>query len=199
MGRLANGEAQILIGTQMVARGLDLPNVTLSAVLLADLGLNLPDFRAGERAFALLCQVCGRSGRGNQPGRAIIQTYQPDHYAIAAAAAQDYQAFYQTEIEARRLQGNPPFSRLAHILCADSSVRAVQQTLEELGGRLRNRTAREGRGDVEVIGPTPCQPERVRGRYRWRLLLRGRRLWQFLDGEPIPRNCRVMVDPVRLD
>ena len=199
MGRLANGEAQILIGTQMVARGLDLPNVTLSAVLLADLGLNLPDFRAGERAFALLSQVCGRSGRGSQPGRAIIQTYQPDHYAIAAAAAQDYQAFYQTEVEARRLQGNPPFSRLAQILCADLSVRAVQQTLEELGGRLRNRTAREGRGDVEVIGPTPCQPERVRGRYRWRLLLRGRRLWQFLDGEPIPRNCRVVVDPVRLD
>lgn len=199
MRRLANGEAQILIGTQMVARGLDLPNVTLSAVLLADLGLNLPDFRAGERAFALLCQVCGRSGRGSQPGRAIIQTYQPDHYAIAAAAAQDYQAFYQTEIEARRLQGNPPFSRLAQILCADLSVRAVQQALEELAGRLRGRAAREGRGDVEVIGPTPCQPERVRGRYRWRLLLRGRRLWQFLDGEPIPRNCRVVVDPVRLD
>ena len=199
MGRLANGEAQILIGTQMVARGLDLPNVTLSAVLLADLGLNLPDFRAGERAFALLCQVCGRSGRGSQPGRAIIQTYQPDHYAIAAAAAQDYQAFYQTEIEARRLQGNPPFSRLAQITCADLSVRAVQQTLEELAGRLRYSAERQGRGDVEVIGPTPCQPERVRGRYRWRLLLRGRRLWQFLDGEPIPRNCRVVVDPVRLD
>ena len=199
MGRLANGEAQILIGTQMVARGLDLPNVTLSAVLLADLGLNLPDFRAGERAFALLCQVCGRSGRGSQPGRAIIQTYQPDHYAIAAAAAQDYQAFYRTEIEARRLQGNPPFSRLAQITCADLSVRAVQQTLEELAGRLRYSADRQGRGDVEVIGPTPCQPERVRGRYRWRLLLRGRRLWQFLDGEPVPRNCRVVVDPVRLD
>ena len=199
MGRLANGEAQILIGTQMVARGLDLPNVTLSAVLLADLGLNLPDFRAGERAFALLCQVCGRAGRGEQPGRAVIQTYQPDHYAIAAAAAQDYEAFYQTEIEARRLQGNPPFNQLAQIVCADLSVRAVQQTLEELAGRLRYSSDRQGRGDVEVIGPTPCQPERVRGRYRWRLLLRGRRLWQFLDGEPIPRNCRVIVDPVRLD
>lgn len=199
MGRLTNGEAQILIGTQMVARGLDLPNVTLSAVLLADLGLNLPDFRAGERAFALLCQVCGRSGRGSQPGRAVIQTYQPDHYAIAAAAAQDYGAFYQTEIQARQQQGNPPFSRLAQILCADLTVRTVQQTLEELAGRLRSRVAREGRSDVEVIGPTPCQPERVRGRYRWRLLLRGRRLWQFLEGEPIPRNCRVVVDPVRLD
>ena len=199
MGRLANGEAQILVGTQMVARGLDLPNVTLSAVLLADLGLNLPDFRAGERAFALLCQVCGRSGRGTQPGRAIIQTYQPDHYAIAAAAAQDYEGFYQTEIEARQLQGNPPFNRLAQIMCADLSVRAVQQTLEGLAGRLSARAAKYGRSDVDVIGPTPCQPERVRGRYRWRLLLRGRRLWQFLDGEPIPRNCRVVIDPVRMD
>ena len=199
MGRLANGEAQILIGTQMVARGLDLPNVTLSAVLLADLGLNLPDFRAGERAFALLCQVSGRSGRGSQPGRAIIQTYQPDHYAIAAAAAQDYETFYQTEIEARQHQSNPPFSRIAQITCADLSVRAVQQTLEELAGRLRSKAVRHGHGDVEVIGPTPCQPERVRGRYRWRLLLRGRRLWQFLDGEPIPRNCRVVIDPARLD
>ena len=199
MGRLATGEAQILVGTQMVARGLDLPNVTLSAVLLADLGLNLPDFRAGERAFALLCQVCGRSGRGSQPGRAIIQTYQPDHYAIMAAAAQDYEAFYHTEIDARQQQGNPPFNRIAQINCADLSVRVVQQTLEELAGRLNTKAVREGNSDVEVVGPTPCQPERVRGRYRWRLLLRGRRLWQFLDGEPIPRNCRVVIDPVRLD
>ena len=199
MGRLSSGEAQILVGTQMVARGLDLPNVTLSAVLLADLGLNLPDFRAGERAFALLCQVCGRSGRGKHPGRAIIQTYQPDHYAIVAAAAQDYEAFYQTEIETRQEHSNPPFNRLAQIVCADLSVRAVQQTLEELAGRLNARAVRQGYGDVEVVGPTPCQPERVRGRFRWRLLLRGRRLWQFLDGEPIPRNCRVVIDPVRLD
>ena len=199
MDRLYSGEAQILIGTQMVARGLDMPNVTLSAVLLADLGLNLPDFRAGERAFALLCQVCGRSGRGNHPGRAIIQTYQPDHYAIAAAAQQDYETFYHTEIEARQQQGYPPFSRLAQITCADLSVRTVQQTLEELAERLRGNALREGRGDIDVAGPTPCQPERVRGRYRWRLMMRGRRLWEFLDGEPIPRNCRVVVDPVRMD
>ena len=199
MSRLADGAAQVLVGTQMVARGLDLPNVTLSAVVLADLGLNRPDFRAGERAFALLCQVAGRAGRGGQPGRAIIQTYQPDHYAIAAAAAQDYMAFYRTEISARQSQGNPPFSGLTQVICADLSVRAVQQTLGELAERWRNRAVRLGRTDVEIIGPTPCLPERVRGRYRWRLLLRGRRLWQFLDGENIPGNCRVEVDPLRLD
>ena len=199
MGRLADGEAQILVGTQMVARGLDLPKVTLSAVLLADLGLNLPDFRAGERAFALLCQVCGRAGRGREGGRSIIQTYQPDHYAIMAAAAQNYGLFYGIEIKARQEQGNPPFNRLTQIICADWSIRAVQQTLGELGDRLRNHAEQQGRSDVAIIGPTPCQPERARGRYRWRLLLRGRRLWQFLQGEPIPRNCRVDVDPVHLD
>ncbi len=199
MLRLANGEAQILVGTQMVARGLDLPNVTLSAVLLADLGLNLPDFRAGERAFALLCQVAGRAGRGSQPGRAIIQTYQPDHYAIAAAAAQDYAGFYRIEVNARQHQGNPPFSRLAQVLCADLSVRAVQQTLGDLAERWRSRAVSQGRTDVEIIGPTPGMPERIRGRYRWRLLLRGHRLWQFLEGENIPRNCRVEIDPLRLD
>ena len=199
MERLANGQAQILVGTQMVARGLDLPGVTLSAVLLADLGLGLPDFRAGERAFDLLCQVAGRSGRGREPGRAIIQTYQPDHYAIDAAASQDYAAFYGIEIVARQLQGNPPFNRLAQVLCADFSVRAAQQTLGDLAQTWREQAAREGRMDVDIIGPTPCLPERVRGRYRWRLLLRGRRIWQFLEGRAVPRNCRVDVDPVRLD
>ena len=199
MRRLAAGDAQILVGTQMVARGLDLPNVTLSAVLLADLGLNVPDFRAGERAFALLCQVAGRAGRGRQPGQAIIQTYQPDHYAIAAAAAQDYAGFYRTEINARHHQGNPPFSRLAQVVCADLSVRAVQQTLGDLAERWSDRAVRLARTDVEIIGPTPSLPERVRGRYRWRLLLRGHRLWQFLEGENLPRNCRVEIDPVQLD
>ena len=199
MERLANGQAQILVGTQMVARGLDLPNVTLSAVLLADLGLNLPDFRAGERGFALLCQVAGRSGRGSEPGRTIIQTYQPDHYAIAAAAGQDYATFYGIEIGARQLQGNPPFNRLAQVVCADLSVRAAQQTLADLAQAWREQAAREGRVDLDVIGPTPCLPERIRRRYRWRLLLRGRRIWQFLEGRSVPRNCRVDVDPVRLD
>ena len=199
MARVTDGKAQILIGTQMVARGLDLPNVTLSAVLLADLGLNLPDFRAGERAFALLCQVCGRAGRGQQAGQSIIQTYQPDHYAIMAAAAQNYDLFYGIEINARQQQGYPPFNRLAQVICADLSVRTVQQTLEELAERWLSKAALQGRSDVAIIGPTPCQPERVRGRYRWRLLLRGRRLWQFLEGEAIPRNCRVDVDPVHLD
>ena len=199
MTRLAQGKAQVLVGTQMVARGLDLPGVGLAAALLADLGLSRPDFRAGERAFALLCQVAGRAGRSGDPARAIIQTYQPDHYAIAAAAAQDYDGFYRTEITTRQQQGNPPFSRLAQVICADTSVRAVQQTLDDLADRWRTRAHQLGDSDVEIIGPTPCAPERIRGRYRWRLLLRGRRLSQFLDGQNIPQTCRLEIDPLRLD
>ena len=199
MTRLAEGRTQVLVGTQMVARGLDLPHVALSAALLADLGLNLPDFRAAERAFDLLCQVAGRAGRSGQPARAFIQTYQPDHYAVLAAASQNYDAFYETELASRRRQGNPPFNRLAQVVCADGSVRLVQQTLSELSDRWRVRVQQLGDADVEIIGPTPCAPERVRGRYRWRLLLRGHRLWRFLEGESIPQNCRVEIDPVRLD
>ena len=199
MNRLTEGRSQILVGTQMVARGLDLPNVTLSAVLLADLGLNLPDFRAGERAFSLLCQVAGRAGRSGAPSQAIIQTYQPDHYAIEAAAAQDYDSFYRVEIASRREYGYPPFNRLAQVVCADSSVNRVQQTLNELAERWRVKVRRLGDCDVDVVGPTPCMPERIRGRYRWRLILRGRRLWQLLEGENIAHNCRVEIDPVRLD
>jgi primosomal protein N' (replication factor Y) len=199
MTRLAEGKTQVLVGTQMVARGLDLPHVALSAALLADLGLNLPDFRGAERAFDLLCQVAGRAGRSGQPARSFIQTYQPDHYAVLAAASQNYDAFYETELASRRRQGNPPFNRLAQVVCADGSVRAVQETLGELSDRWRVRVQQLGDADVQIIGPTPCAPERVRGRYRWRLLLRGHRLWRFLEGESIPQNCRVEIDPVRLD
>ncbi len=199
MSRLADGQTQILVGTQMVAHGLDVPNVALAAALLADLGLNLPDFRAGERAFALLCQVAGRAGRSGDPARAIIQTYQPDHYAVTAAAAQDYETFYDIEISARRQQGNPPFNRLAQVICTDSSLRTVQQTLKDLSERWQEQAHRMGDASIQIIGPTPCTPERVRGRYRWRLLLRGRRLWQFLAGAPTPPNCRIEIDPARLD
>ena len=199
MSRLADGQTQILVGTQMVAHGLDVPNVALAAALLADLGLNLPDFRAGERAFALLCQVAGRAGRSGDPARAIIQTYQPDHYAVTAAAAQDYETFYDIEISARRQQGNPPFNRLAQVICTDSSLRNVQQTLKDLSERWQEQAHRMGDASIQIIGPTPCTPERVRGRYRWRLLLRGRRLWQFLAGAPTPPNCRIEIDPARLD
>jgi primosomal protein N' (replication factor Y) len=198
MSRLATGETQILVGTQMVAKGLDVPNVTLVGVVLADIGLHLPDFRAGERTFGLLCQVAGRSGRGQFPGRVIIQTYTPEHYAILAAANQDYAALYQREIEARRQQGNPPFNRLAHLVCQDLNATVCQRQASATARLLRHKVRSHGLTDVEVIGPAPGIPQRVRGHYRWHILLRGRNLHRFLEGVPIPPICSIDVDPAHV-
>ena len=199
MRRLASGETQVLVGTQMVAKGLDVPNVTLVGVVLADVGIHLPDFRAGERAFGLLCQVAGRAGRGADPGRVIIQTYNPDHYAVAAAADQDYAALFRTEIAARHRQGNPPFNRLIHLLCRATNQTACQQQATAIARLLRERIQAGGLTDVQVIGPAPGIPERVRGRYRWHVILRGRNLHRFLEGTDLAsRDVTIDVDPVHL-
>ena len=199
MRRLVSGETQVLVGTQMVAKGLDVPNVTLVGVVLADVGIHLPDFRAGERAFGLLCQVAGRAGRGADPGRVIIQTYDPDHYAVAAAAGQDYAALFRTEIAARRRQGNPPFNRLIHLLCQSTNQTVCQQQATAIARLLRERIQAGGLTDVQVIGPAPGIPERVRGRYRWHVILRGRNLHRFLGGTDLAsRDVTIDVDPVHL-
>ena len=198
MAGLASGEIQVLVGTQMVAKGLDLPNVTLVGAVLADVGLHLPDFRAGERAFSLLCQVAGRAGRGPDPGRVIIQTYNPEHYAIAAAATQDYSAMYRLEIQTRQAQGNPPFNQLAQIRFQDVSATGCQRQATELARLLRQRVAARGLADVEIAGPAPGIPERIRGHYRWNVLVRGRNLHRFLEDVRLPPNGVVDVDPVHL-
>lgn len=199
MRRLADGEIQVLVGTQMVAKGLDLPNVTLVGVVLADVGIYRPDFRAGERAFGLLCQVSGRAGRGAEPGRVVIQSYNPDHYAIAAAAGQDYAALFRTEINTRRRQGNPPFNRLVRLLYQDANRATGQQQAINAARLLRERIRAQGLTDVGVIGPAPGIPERVRGRYRWHLLLRGRNLHRFLEGVDLPsKDVTIDVDPLDL-
>ena len=194
--RFLRGEAQILVGTQMVAKGLHMPGVSLVGVILADIGLNLPDFRAGERAFQLLCQVAGRAGRGTVPGRVIVQTYTPDNYAIEAAASQSYQHFYAKEIEFRRNLANPPFSRLAHLVLQHTNAEACQREAERMGRVLRRRANSLGLPDVEVIGPAPAFPARVRGRYRWHLVLRGRDLHPILERVGLPQGWTVDVDPV---
>jgi primosomal protein N' (replication factor Y) len=198
MRRLANGEIQVLVGTQMVAKGLDVPNVTLVGVVLADIGLYLPDFRAGERVFGLLCQVAGRAGRGLAPGRVIIQTYNPDHYAIAAASQQDYRALYRREIESRRRLGHPPFSRLVHLVCQDTDAAACQLQATETARRLRSKVSTHGLADVEVIGPAPGIPQRVRGRQRWHIILRGRNLRQILEEIKFGPDWTVDVDPAHV-
>ena len=156
----------------MVSKGHDVPGVTLVAVLLADLALNVPDFRAAERTFQLLVQVAGRAGRGDAPGRVIVQTFRPDHPSIAAAATHDYKGFMARELERRRALGYPPFSRLVNLRLDGRDGGGVERAAHDLGTRLRREAARLGLGADAVLGPAPPPVERVRGRYRWHLLLR---------------------------
>ncbi len=196
MDSLLKQETQILVGTQMVAKGLHLPNVTLIGVVLADVGLHLPDFRAGEKVFQLLCQVAGRAGRGPVPGRVIIQTYDPNHYAVAAAAAQDYGRFYHKEMEYRRSHGNPPYNRLIRMAFGHVSQDKARREAERMGALLRQKVYDSGGTHLEIIGPAPAFPERVRGRHRWHLVLRGRDLHRSISDVSIPQGWTVDVDPV---
>jgi primosomal protein N' (replication factor Y) len=169
MEEFQSGQSRVLVGTQMIAKGLHFPNVTLVGVVLADLGLNLPDFRAGERAFQLLCQVVGRSGRGPVAGRAILQTYDPTHYAVSAAAAQDYRSFYDQEIELRSRYHQPPFCRLARLVFQHYNLSYCQNETDKVSKILRSKI---NISEHDVVGPAPAFPERVRGLHRWHLLLR---------------------------
>ena len=198
MARLNSGEIQVLVGTQLVAKGLDVPNVTLVGVVLADVGLYLPDFRAGERAFSLFCQVAGRAGRGTFPGKVFVQTYTPEHYAITAAAKQDYSAMFEREVQTRRQLGNPPFNRLVHLVYQDVNPTVCQQQAVATARQLRQRAYAQGLTGIEIVGPAPGIPFRLRGRYRWHLVLRGRDLQRFLEGTTFPKGCTVDVDPVHV-
>ena len=198
MGRLQNGETQVLVGTQLVAKGLDVPSVILVGVVLADVGLYLPDFRSGERSFGLLCQVAGRAGRGADPGRVIIQTYSPDNHAIVAAADQDYAAMYRQEVQGRQDLGNPPFNQLVHLVYQDVNASLCQRQATAMARQLRQRVYAQGLTDVDVVGPAPGIPSRLRGRYRWHLVVRGRELHRFLEDLSFPRGCTVDVDPAHV-
>ena len=198
MERLKTGEIQVLVGTQLVAKGLDVPNVTVVGVVLADVGLYLPDFRSGERAFSLLCQVAGRAGRGTVPGKVFVQTYTPEHYAIAAAARQEYTAMFQREIQVRRQLGNPPFNQLVHLVYQDVNRTVCQRQAAATARQLRRRVHAQGLTDVEIAGPAPGYPGRLRGRHRWHLVLRGRNLQRLLEKSNFPRGCTVDVDPVHV-
>ncbi len=192
----ADGKAQVLVGTQMVAKSLHIPAVTLVGAVLADIGLHLPDFRAGERVFQLLCQVAGRAGRGSSPGTAIVQTYRPDHYAVALAADQDYTAFYNRELEFRREQRLPPFTRLIRLLYASTNEATAQREAQRMGRVLAHQRRTWAMSEVDVIGPAPAYPTRVRGRYRWHLLIRGPDPRLLLDRSDLPEGWTVDVDPV---
>jgi primosomal protein N' (replication factor Y) len=186
----------VLVGTQVVAKGLHFPDVTLVGVILADLSLGVPDFRSGERTFQLLTQVAGRAGRGAKLGRVIVQTYMPENYAIRAAATQDYRAFYEEELEYRREMGNPPFSRLIRLGYSHTNKAAAEREALRYADLLRHERDVRGLAGLHVMGPTPGFPPRLRGRYRWRVTLRGRDPRWLLDRVPVPQKWTVDVDPV---
>ncbi|MBU2054081.1 MAG: primosomal protein N' [Proteobacteria bacterium] len=166
-------EIDILVGTQMITKGHDFPEITLVGVVAADASLNIPDFRAAERTFQILTQVSGRGGRGDQPGRVVIQTFNPGHYAIVRAQNHDYEGFYSDEIPLRRELGYPPFSRLIGIHFS-SLKKEGKQAVREIGREARDLTEALAGGKADVIGPAESPLARLRGRYRWQLLLRGK-------------------------
>ncbi len=195
---LTSGEADILVGTQMITKGLDVPNVALVGVVLADVGLNFPDFRAPERTFQVLTQVAGRAGRGGSAGRVIIQTYQPDNYAIRTAAAQDYDAFYRQEMAQRRSQDNPPLTRLVRLVLGHSQEEAARKEAMRFAGILRRVMREWDMRGVDIIGPAPAYPPRLRGAWRWHLLLRADDPRLLLDKVAVPPGWLVDVDPVNV-
>ena len=198
--RFAAQEADILVGTQMIAKGLDFPLVTLVGVVAADVGLYLPDFRSGERTFQLLTQVAGRAGRSAAGGRVVLQTYKPEHYAIQAAARHDYHAFYAREIDFRREHGYPPIRRMARLIYWDKKLTKAQDASEQIVAVLRHRLQTMGlEGDgATVFGPAPAFFARYRGYYRWQVLLRAADPAAVLRGITIPFGWRIDIDPISM-
>jgi primosomal protein N' (replication factor Y) len=189
-------KADVLVGTQMIAKGLDLPLVTLVGALSADTGLFLPDFRAAERSFQLLMQVAGRAGRSELGGQVIFQTYHPRHYAIVAASKHDYDAFYHTEMRFRQEQGYPPYRRITRLLYLDTSRERCEQETARVALALKRRAAALDMTDFSLIGPAPAFFSRERGKFRWHIIFRAEEPGKVLAGVSLMPNWRIDVDPV---
>lgn len=172
---LRKGETDILIGTQMVAKGHDFPNITLVGIICADLSLSFPDFRAGERTFQLLAQVAGRAGRGTAPGRVILQTYSPDHFSITAAKDQDFRLFFRQERISRKALHYPPYSRLIQLRISSKSPEKAETAARTLGDRCRRLQIEEApfRSGIEILGPIEASLPKIGRRHRWQILLKG--------------------------
>ena len=189
--------ADILVGTQMIAKGLDLPLVTLVGVILADVGLQLPDYRAGERGFQLLTQVAGRAGRSPLGGQAIFQTYRPDHYAIQAASEHDFESFLRQELAYRRKLGYPPYTRLARLELRDKDAEAAAREAARMGAQVERWIEEGNLRGIEIIGPAPCFFSRRDELYRWQIILRSPDPVGFLRGRQLA-SWRVEIDPLSL-
>jgi len=174
---LREGSIDVLVGTQMVAKGHDFPNITLVGIICADLSLNFPDFRSGERTFQLLAQVAGRAGRGDVPGRVILQTYNPDHFCITAAKRQDFRKFYTDDITFRKALNYPPFTRMIQLRISGKRADQTEHHARTLGDRIRSVLRREPFRDrsIQVLGPIESPLAKLANRYRWQILLKGSR------------------------
>lgn len=196
LAHFAAHRADALVGTQMIAKGLDLPLVTLVGVVSADTGLNLPDFRAAERTFQILTQVAGRAGRGLLGGKVILQTYQPNHFAIQAASNHDYDTFYQQELHNREELRYPPYQRLARLLYRHHSLSTVEKETNRIAGLLLKSIQNEN-SHADLIGPVPCFFHKRKGEYRWHVVIRASDPAKFIP-ETMPEGWIVDIDPVSL-
>jgi primosomal protein N' (replication factor Y) len=186
------GHVDVIVGTQMVAKGHDFSNVTLVGVMNADVGLTVPDFRSSERVFQLISQASGRAGRGVKPGRVIVQTYEPDSHVVRSAAAHDYRGFYAEEIRYREESWYPPFSLLVKLLYAHVNEEKCRHEAERVHALLRQRCAGT---DCRITGPAPAFLRRLRGHYRWQLTVRGSCPLELMRDLDLPRGWLVDVDP----
>ncbi len=196
--RFSEHQADVLVGTQMIAKGLDLPLVTLVGVISADTSLHMPDFRASERTFQLLTQVAGRAGRGLLGGRAIIQTYAPDHYAIEAASRHDYAAFVKHELAFRQAANYPPFTRSARLLVRDTTADRAKAEAERVAHELEAMLAKRGVPRGSIIGPAPCFFAKVRDEYRWQIVIRHSDPASIVKDLKLGMNGRIDIDPLNL-
>ncbi|MFI5230830.1 MAG: primosomal protein N', partial [Gemmatimonadales bacterium] len=209
LDRVERGEVDVLLGTQMIAKGLDFPNVTLVGVVDADVGINLPDFRASERCFQLLSQVAGRAGRGPKGGRVLIQTRVPAHHAVRCAVAHDYHAFVREELGGRESPPYPPTVRLANVVFSGTTEEATARLATAGAAWLHALLAKRPLPGVSMVGPAPCPVERIKRRWRWHLLIKSERTAEltrlgqyFVERFPVPKEAELRLtfdrDPVAL-
>lgn len=194
LSHFVSQRSNVLVGTQMLAKGLDLPKVTLVGIVLADVGLNLPDPFAVERVFQVLTQVAGRAGRSVLGGQVILQTFQPEHYAIQTAAGHDYAGFYARELSERERLGYPPFGRLVRLEYRHLNPQTAETNTSNLAEVLHTRLKKAGRVETDLLGPVPCFYPKVNDHYRWQIVLRGPDPDSILPSR-FPEGWRVEIDP----
>ena len=207
LGKFQRGEIDILVGTQMIAKGLDNPNVTLVGVISADTGFSVPDFRASERGFQLLTQVAGRAGRGEFKGKVLFQTYNPDYYAFQTAKSQNYEKFFDTEIKARQEFDYPPFSQIIRLILSSQNNFRAEKSAMEIALRLNTMTEKFGFSEyLETLGPTPCIISKINGYYRYQILIKNKLsqkghdfISKFIDKITMPKDIKLAIDVDPLD